>query len=73
MANVEYKGKVPVKVTVNEKETRKCNASVGWVTIYFAKPDELIDDKLMDNEAAEKFVRKQLEMGIEEAMKTYKR
>ena len=68
MANVEYKGKVPVKVTLNEKETRKCDVSVGWVTIYFAKPD-----KLVDNEAAEKFVRKQLEMGIEEAMKTYKR
>ena len=68
MANVEYKGKVPVKVTVNEKETRKYNASVGWVTIYFANPD-----KLMDNETAERFVRGQLEMGIKEAMKTYKR
>lgn len=66
MANVAYKGKIPVKVTVNEEETRECDASVGWVTIYYAKPL-----KFMDEKAAEKFVRKQLEMGVEEAMKTY--
>lgn len=68
MANVEYKGKIPVKVTVKEKETRKCDASVGWVTIYYAEPF-----KFMNDETAEKFVRDQLEMGIKEAMKTYKR
>lgn len=69
MANVEYKGKVPVMVTMNEKEIRKIyDANVGWVTVYFAKPAEWMDDK-----TAEKFVRQQLEAAVEEAMKTYKR
>lgn len=68
MANVEYKGKVPVLVTVKEKETRKCDVGVGWVTIYYAEPPEWMDEK-----TAEEFVRKQMEMGIEEGMKTYKR
>lgn len=69
MANVEYKGKVPVLVTLNEKETRKIyDAKVGWMTAYYAEPDKSMDDK-----TAEEFVRKQLEAAVEEAMKTYKR
>lgn len=68
MANVEYKGKVPAMVTMNEKETRSYDANVGWVTVYFVKPAKWMDDK-----TAEKFVRKQLEMAVEEAMKTYER
>lgn len=69
MANVEYKGKVPVLVTLNEKETRKIyDAKVGWMTVYYAEPAEWMDDK-----TAEKFVRKQLETAVEEAMKMYKR
>lgn len=69
MADVRYKGKVPVAITMNEPETRRCyDASVGWVIVYFAKPDKLMDDK-----TAAEFVRKQLEIGVEEAMKSYKR
>lgn len=69
MANVAYKGKVPVAITMNEPETRRCyDTSVGWVTVYFAKPDKQMDDKM-----ATEFVRKQLEIGVEEAMKSYKR
>ena len=69
MANVAYKGKVPVMVTMNEPETRKCyDASVGWVTVYSAKPNKTMDDK-----TATEFVRKQLEIAVEEAMKSYKR
>nr|DAH43709.1 MAG TPA: hypothetical protein [Caudoviricetes sp.] len=69
MANVEYKGKVPVFVTLNEKETRKIyDAKVGWVTVYYAEPAKWMDDK-----TAEKFVRDQLEKAVKEAMKTYKR
>ena len=69
MANVEYKGKVPVLVTLNEKETRKIyDAKVGWMTAYYAEPAEWMDDQ-----TAEKFVREQLETAVEEAMKMYKR
>lgn len=69
MANVEYKGKVPVLVTLNEKETRKIyDAKVGWMTDYYAEPAKWMDDK-----TAEKFVREQLETAVEEAMKMYKR
>lgn len=69
MANVAYKGKVPIAVTMNESKTRECcDASVGWVTVYFAKPNKTMDDK-----TATEFVRKQLEIGVEEAMKSYKR
>lgn len=68
MENVAYKGKAPVMVTMNEQETRNYDANVGCVTVYFAKPAKWMDDK-----TAENFVRKQLEMAVEEAMKTYER
>lgn len=69
MANVEYKGKVPVFVTLNEKETRKIyDAKVGWMTVYYAEPAEWMDDK-----TGEKFVKEQLETAVKEAMKMYKR
>lgn len=69
MANVEYKGKAPVMVTMKEKETREIHyVNVGWMTVYYAEPPKWMDDK-----AAEEYVRKQLESAVEEAMKTYKR